>query len=245
MSPSIESKSKSLRWIFASLLLLSQGAWANNHLDQVGSLSQDVFNDLTSDLGSTIGYKALTSGDPTGALGFDIDFEASNTSLESNALDQARSGPAPVGLRIPKVSLQTGLPLGIGFGGFYSNIPTSNISLMGGELSYAFVAGSPATPAVSIRGNFTRLSGVEDFDLMTRGLELSISKGFDAFTPYAGLGTLWIDGETTVDGLSNESLTKNKYFMGFNFNLGLMSFSAETEQTGGDATTSAKFGLRF
>lgn len=226
-----------IHWILALLLLLCQSAWAGSKIDHIDSLSQNLFKDLTSNLGAAIGYKALTAGDPLETLGFEASSTYSNTDIETDA---------PVSFSLPRVSLQNrGLPSGIDIGGFYSSTPAGNISLIGGEVSYALLQATPSNPAVSIRGNFTRLSGVEDFDLMTRGLELSISKGFDTFTPYAGLGTVWINGETSVDGLNSENLTKNKYFLGFNVNLGLMTFSAETEQTGDSATASAKFGLRF
>lgn len=230
----------SLRWIIPSLLFFCQTAWANNHLDDIGSLSQDVFKDLTSELGSAIGYKALASEERRSVLGFEI----SNATDYSLAMGQTGYIDRQT-VTMPSISLNSGLPLGLDVGGFYSILPSSNVSLIGGQMSYALISEGNASPAVSIRGNFTRLTGVEDFDLTTRGLELSISKGFNAFTPYAGLGTIWIDGETSADGLSNESLTKNKYFMGFKFDLGMMSFGAEAEQTGDDATTSATFGLRF
>ncbi|NOX92015.1 MAG: hypothetical protein GXP18_06085, partial [Gammaproteobacteria bacterium] len=77
------------------------------------------------------------------------------------------------------------------------------------------------------------------------GLELSISKGFALFTPYAGIGQVWIDSETNAGPLEDESLTKNKYFLGINFNLGLVNFAAETEQMGDNKSTSAKIGVRF
>jgi len=37
-------------------------------------------------------------------------------------------------------------------------------------------------------GSFTQLAGVDQLDFSTRGVDLSISKGFALFTPYAGFG---------------------------------------------------------
>ena len=228
-----------IRWILACLLFLSPGAWAGGKIDQLDSLSQDLFKGLTSDLGSAIGYKALMPGDPLHSLGVDV----SSTAMDIDTQHYAATAADSSGMA--GLSLQTDLPLGIDVDGYYSSVPDSNITLMGGQVSYPLTNGGNLAPAVSIRGTFSRLSGVDDFDLMTRGLELSFSKGFASFTPYAGLGTVWIDGETTVSGLSDERLVQNKYFMGFNFNLGLMSIAAETEQTGDNASASAKFGLQF
>ena len=100
-------------------------------------------------------------------------------------------------------------------------------------------------PAIAIRGTFSQLSGVDELDLNTRGLELSVSKGFAMFTPYAGVSTMRIESDTNVLGLIGEDVTENKYFLGFNLNLGQMKITAETEKIGDEASTSAKIGVRF
>lgn len=226
-----------------SPIVFGPTAWAANDI-YVSGLTQDVFKDLTNDLGAALSYKAISPAEPLGNVGFDIGFEVSSTRLESTAVKQAGGGSSDQ-LLVPKLSAHLGLPLGFDVGAFYTSIPDSNIDLVGGELKYAIFDGSTLAPAVAIRGTYSRLSGVNELDLTTRGLELSVSKGFAMFTPYAGIGTVWIDSDTSVPSLVSESLTRNKYFLGFNFNLGLMNFAAETEKTGDNATTSAKFGVRF
>ncbi len=226
-------------------LVLAPAAWAGGDIDSVGNLSQGLFKDLTADLGAALSYKAIRPAEPLGTLGFDIGFEVSSTSLESSALETATSGEATSSrLLVPKLHVSKGLPFGFDVGAFYTSVPSSNIGLIGGELSYALLEGGVLGPAVSIRGSFSRLTGVNQLDLSTRGLELSVSKGFAFFTPYAGIGQVWINSETNV-GLEDESLTRNKYFLGINFNLGLVNFAAETEQTGDNKSTSAKIGVRF
>jgi hypothetical protein len=232
-----------LRGVLASIVLLpsvSMGGDINN----VGSLNQNLFKDLTSDLGAALSYKAIRPAEPMGTLGFDIGFEITSTKMESDALDQASSGNTPSELIVPKLHVSKGLPLGFDVGAFYTAVPSSNIGLVGGELSYALFEGGIVSPAVSVRGTYSRLTGVDQLDLTTKGLELSISKGFAFFTPYAGVGQVWIDSATNT-GWEDESLTKNKYFLGFNLNLGLMNIAAETEQTGDNTSTSAKIGVRF
>lgn len=234
-----------IRWILTSLLLLAQGAWAGNQLDGVGLLNQNMFKDLTASMGSSLGYKAINPATPLDGLGFDMGGQ-NPVDIPENGFLTTTTGYGEGRFLPNDMRLFSDLPFGLEIGGFYSEVPLSDISLMGGEVSYAIIEDRPlGGPALSIRGTYTRLDGVQNFDLETRGLELAISKGFATFTPYAGLGTVWIDGETGIDGLNNESLTQNKYFMGFNFNLGMMNFAAETEQTGDRASTSAKFGVRF
>ncbi len=230
-----------------TVLTLSPAAWAAGDINNVSSLAQPQFKDLTADLGAALSYKAIRPAEPLGSLGFDIGFEVTRTHLETNALELATSGDATDSdLIVPKLHVSKGLPFGIDVGAFYTSVPSSNIGLIGGELSYALFEGGTISPAVSIRGTFSRLTGVDELDLTTKGLELSISKGFAMFTPYAGIGQVWIDSSTNVStALSDESFTKSKYFLGINFNLGLINLAAETEQTGDNTSTSAKIGVRF
>lgn len=232
-----------LRGVLASIVLLPSVSMGGD-IDSVGSLNQNLFKDLTADLGAALSYKAIRPAEPMGTLGFDIGFEVTSTKMESDALEQATSGNAPNELIVPKLHVSKGLPFGFDVGAFYTSVPSSNIGLVGGELSYALFEGGVVSPAVSVRGTYSRLTGVDQLDMTTKGLELSISKGFAFFTPYAGVGQVWIDSATNV-GLEDESLTKNKYFLGFNLNLGLMNIAAETEQTGDNTSTSAKIGVRF
>lgn len=243
------SKHQKLKHVAAMIAVfaLTPAAWAGSDINNIGALSQDLFKDLTADLGAALSYKAIRPAEPMGSLGFDIGFEVSSTSLESNALETATSGGATSSqLLVPKLHISKGLPFGFDIGAFYTSVPSSNIGLIGGELSYALFEGSTLTPAVSIRGTFSRLTGVNELDLTTKGVELSVSKGFAMFTPYAGIGQVWIDSSASAGtSLADESLTKSKYFLGINFNLGLINFAAETEQTGDNSSTSAKIGVRF
>jgi len=241
--PMIKHQGKNIIVALAVSFTLLPCAFAAN-IDNVGSLLQPEFKDLTADLGAALSYKAIRPAEPMGSLGFDIGFEITSTKMESNALELATSGNAPSQLLVPKLHISKGLPFGFDIGAFYTSVPSSNIGLIGGELSYALYEGGTFSPAVSIRGTFSRLTGVDQLNLTTKGLELSISKGFAFFTPYAGIGQVWIDSDTNT-GLEDESLTKSKYFLGINFNLGLINFAAETEQTGDNTSTSAKIGVRF
>ncbi|HEC20506.1 MAG TPA: hypothetical protein ENI97_14410 [Gammaproteobacteria bacterium] len=232
--------------ILAPAVLLSPTAQAGGDINTISNLNQDLFKDLTADLGAALSYKAIRPAEPMGTLGFDIGFEVSSTKLESNALELATNGDATEShLLVPKLHVSKGLPFGLDVGAFYTSVPSSNIGLIGGELSYAILEGGTLMPALSIRGTYSRLTGVDELDMTTKGVELSVSKGFAMFTPYAGIGQVWIDSQTNVSGLADESLTKSKYFLGINFNLGLVNFAAETEQTGDNSSTSAKIGVRF
>ena len=233
--------------LFIGLVLLCPATWAGPTIDNLNdpAFTQDLFKDLTSDLGVALDYKSLKTARPLGLTEYDIGFSISDTNMETNGLEQATSQGAPRSLSVPRLEFRTGLIDRLDVGGFYTALPSSNIGLLGGNIRYSLYDGGTRGAAVSIRGTYTQLTGVEEMDLRTRGLELSVSQGFSLFTPYAGFGRVWVDGESNVSGLSAESVDHNKYFIGFDLKLGLMNFAAETEQSGDSTSASAKIGVRF
>jgi hypothetical protein len=169
-------------------------------------------------------------------------------SKSTAALSHATGGSSTVSkLYVPKLHIAKGLPFGIDVAAFYSKIPSSNISLYGGELRYAILEGGIAQPAIGIRGSYTKLSGVNQLALDTKGLDISISKGFAMFTPYAGVGQVWVSSTANVAPLtlSAEKFTQGKVFVGANLNLGFSNLAAEVDKTGGIQSVSMKLGFRF
>ena len=149
-------------------------------------------------------------------------------------------------LPIPKLYVAKGLPFNLDIAAFYSKIPTTNISLFGAELRYAILEGGIASPAVAIRGAMTKLSGVTQLSLDTKSLDVSISKGFAMFTPYAGVGQVWVNSTPNVGAVLNkESFTQGKVFAGGNLNFGGFNMALEADKTGYAKSYSVKMGFRF
>ena len=215
------------------------------------NLAQSEFRLLSEDLGSALSYKPLAPAEPLGITGFDLGLSVTSTDISKStaALAKASNQSSPVStLIIPKLSVAKGLPWGIDVAAFVSAIPTTNIKLVGGELRYAIIGGGFAYPAVAIRGAITRLSGVDQLSFDTKSLDLSISKGFALFTPYAGVGQVWVNSSANVagtDGALDQSFTQGKVFVGANLNLGLVNFALEGDRTGGAASYSLKAGFRW
>jgi hypothetical protein len=231
---------------FALLSLVALPAAAGD-IDQLQNLNQDRFRLLSEDLGSALSYKAVLPAAPLGLSGFDIGVEATATKLQNEAIwDSASSGDSTSTLVIPKIHAHKGLPFGLDLGASYSAIPDTNITLWGAELRYALVSGGVATPALGLRATYSRLSGVEQLKFDTKGLELTISKGFTLFTPYAGIGRVWVvSTPIDVPTLSKEEFGQNKYYVGGNLNFGLINIAIEGDKTGEATSYSAKFGFRF
>jgi hypothetical protein len=90
------------------------------------------------------------------------------------------------------------------------------------------------------------MSGVDQLSFTTKGVELSISKGFAMLTPYAGVGEVWVDSDPdATTGLNKESFQQTKFYGGLNINLALINLALEYDNTGNINSYSAKFGWRF
>ncbi|HLP97677.1 MAG TPA: hypothetical protein VK149_04465 [Sideroxyarcus sp.] len=239
---------KKLLPLFCVLGAAAQPAFAANNLNNLQALSASQFRALSEDLGSALSYKPITPAEPLGVSGFDMGIEVTSTKMSKSeqAWKTATGGSNVSSLYVPKLHIAKGLPLDIDVAAFYSAIPNSNIKLVGGELRYAVVSGGVATPAVAIRGSYTKLNGVEQLSFNTKGLDVSISKGFAMFTPYAGIGQVWVNSKAAAStGLGAESFTQSKVFAGMNINLGMTNIALEGDKTGGTASYGVKLGFRF
>jgi len=223
--------------IAAALALAVSPALAAN-ISFTSPISQDDFKSLSKEAGAALGYRNLAPAAPLGITGFDIGVEASAISIDKNSTywKAAFNNDAPSFLAVPKVRARKGLPFGIDVGALYSYVPGSNVKLYGAELSKSILDGTMATPAVGIRGTYTKLAGVNDLGLQTYGVDASISKGFIFVTPYAGAGMMWINSEakgnlhTLVPTLTKETISTPRVFGGLLISpLPLFGITAEAE----------------
>lgn len=196
------------------------------------SLLQPQFHDLTEEAGLAISYLPAAPAAPLGFLHFEVGAEVSVSAINSNATYwQAVFAPnsAPGYLPVPKLRVRVGLPFGIDIGGSYGYVPELNIKIAGGEVKWAAFKGGTLMPAVAIRGTYSTLMGVSDLGLQTYGADLSISKGFAIFTPYLGVGEVWIKSTTSgsLAILNDENITKTRGFVGLQIGIPLVSFVAE------------------
>lgn len=222
-----------------------QPVWAANNINLTNFHGgQAAFKAFSEDMGSALSYKPITPPAPLGKTGFDIGLEVTSTKMRN--LDIATNS-SMTNLVVPKLHIYKGLPLNFDVGAFYSSVPTTNIKFYGGELRYAILEGSVALPSVGIRGALTKLTGVSQLALTTKSLDVSVSKGFAIFTPYAGIGRVWVDStpDTAATGLTEETFQQGKVFVGSNVNFGVMNFALEYDKTGSAPSYSAKLGFRF
>jgi hypothetical protein len=219
------------------LLIMAAPAMAKVTFD-LHAVSQDDFKNLSRDLGLAISYMPLAPAEPLGGVlpGFDIGVEVTGVSIDKNAsyFKNAVTNPSDLPSTIPeaKAHVQVGLPVvPIDLGIVYGTAPDTDVKLIGYELKWAILKGSTVSPAVAIRGAYTKLSGVDVLDISTKSLDVSISKGFTMLTPYAGIGEVWITSEAknVPISLKKEDIAETKGFVGLKLGLGLVNFVAEAD----------------
>jgi hypothetical protein len=223
---------------------LAQPVWAGSI--NLSGFTQADFRLFSEDIGAASSYKATTPAAPLGTTGIDIGIGFTSTKISNQQSWTAATGSSRSTVVLSKVTAHKGLPFGIDIGAFYATVPTTNVKLYGGELRYALLEGGVASPAIGIRGSMSRASGVNQLALSTTGLDASISKGFAFITPYAGIGSVWVDSTPNgVAGLTKESFRKAKTFAGANINLGFSNLAIEYDKTGSSISYGIKMGFRY
>lgn len=238
-----------MRILIISLLsaLLAAAPAAAQEIDQLQRIGQSQFRLLSEDLGAALSYHAQTPAEPLGITGFDFGVGVTATKMENAAiLQQVTSDDAETTIYVPTIRLHKGLPAGFDIGLTYASVPGSNIRYTGGELRYAILQGGVASPALAVRGSLTKLSGVDQLSLDTRGVDISISKGFAFLTPYAGIGRVWVESKPSgVPVLVAEKFTLTKAFIGIGMNFALLNVNFQVDKTGDATSSSVKLGWRF
>ena len=231
--------------LFSGILAASP-AWAQE-IDQLQDLAQTQFRLLSEDLGAALSYHAQIPAEPLGITGFDIGVGVTATRMQNAAvLQDATSDDADTTLYVPTLRVHKGLPAGFDIGLTYAAIPGSNIRYTGGELRYAILKGGVASPALAVRGAITKLSGVDQLAFDTRGIDVSISKGFAFLTPYAGIGRVWIESDPRgTGGLQKEEFSLTKLFVGIGMNFAVLNVNMQADRTGDASSYSLKLGWRF
>lgn len=198
------------------LLMGIAGQAAARDISFITGLTQSQFKGLSKEAGMVLSYHNVAPAAPLGITGFDVAAELSIAEISGSDYWQAAFGnDSPSYLFVPRVRARKGLPFGIDVGGMYTYIPDCNVKLFGFELSKALLEGTAATPALGVRASYSKMTGVNDLDLQTVGLDASISKGILFLTPYAGGGAVWIDSnpQGNLRTLS-PTLTEEKFWLG-------------------------------
>jgi hypothetical protein len=99
-------------------------------------------------------------------------------------------------LVVPKLVASKGLSIAT-ISGSYAKVQDSDVSIIGGAIDVPIIRGGIAVPSLTVRGAYSQLRGVDNFEAKSMGVEIFIAKGFGPITPYAAVGRMRAD--TTAD----------------------------------------------
>lgn len=210
------------------------------------ALNPEDFESIAEDITAAVTYKALGPAEPLGVLGFAIGGFATYVPTDDKDAWQRLTGEEVDWVGMVGLSAQKGLPFGIDVGASYAAVPGADANLFGAEVRYALLEGSVATPALAVRGSYTKASGIDDFDFDAYGLDVSISKGFGPLTPYAGAGYIWSSYDVDSDfvTLDDEDVDKSRVFVGLRISA-LIGITPEYERIGDRDVFNVRLGLTF
>ena len=236
-------------WVVLFLVLMANPAGAMD-ISIPATATQGEFKDFVKEIGYAISFNPMAPAEPLGVAGFDVSIEVVATDINDSKgywkkfVDDADTDAI---LPIPRLHVQKGLPKNVDVGAIYATVPGSNIKLWGLEAKWAILEGTTATPALAVRGSYSRLAGVDDLDLSTLAADILVSKGFLVFTPYAGASVVRVSGsaDTSVPDLDDEDTTVYRLMGGIQYSpIPLIVLNIEV--AGGEVMQyGLKAGLRF
>lgn len=233
-------------WLAVSAFLVPGAASAfDADFDLVPAPTQEDFADVAEDVAALFNSKSLTPAEPMGITGFGVGVYAAYVETDNSNAWQGLVGEDIDEIGVVGLIAQKGLPFGIDVGLSYATVPSADANLLGVELRYALLEGSTVTPAIGLRGSYSSLSGVDDVDYDSYGLDLSISKGFGPLTPYAGVGYVWSTFEADPQfALDDEDVDESRLFIGLRLSA-LIGITPEYERVGDRDSFNLRFGLAF
>jgi hypothetical protein len=207
---------------------------------------QDAFAGVMEDVSAALNYKALGPAEASGITGIALYAVGSYVPTQNKADWRLLTGKDVDQVGMAGVSVRKGLPFDIDVGAFYTAVPGSGASLYGAELRYAILAGGVASPALAVRGTYTRSAGIDDFDYSAWSADASISKGFTLLTPYVGAGVVRSTADPDAStGLQRVKTNGTRVFAGLRIGLGFFDIVPEYEHIGGNNAYNLALGFSF
>lgn len=147
-------------------------------------------------------------------------------------------------LAVPRLVASKGLSFGT-ISAMYAKVPDTDVTVWGASYDMPLTSGGIATPTIALRGAYSQLRGVEEYDLTTYGVELFVSKGFGPITPYVAAGYARHNAEARIDTrtLTDEG-NMNRYTLGVKISMFIPKLVVEATQ-GEERSYAAKMALGF
>lgn len=216
--------------------------------------TQGDFRNFSEDLGSILIYRSIGPAVSLGITGFNLGAEVIASDIDENKgyWKKAVSDRNPPSyLTSTRVTFTKGLPLDLDVGIVLGKVLEPAIPYFGAEVRYAILKDKALVPGLHIRGSYSQTFDVNQLDLRTYALDLSVSKGFGVgikITPYAGVGVAWVSSKASdlAPGLNldKEEFSQAHGFLGARLALGILAITAEVDY-GAIPSYSLQFGFAF
>ena len=186
----------------ALLIVFALPVFAQDGINFDPAITQEEFATFSRLVAQGIYATPVEPARARGILGFDIGVAATAIPVDTNASYWVRAVDEDFTVSdyvaVPRLVVSKGLSFGT-ISGSYAKVQDTDLQILGGSLDIPLTSGGIATPTIALRGAYSQLSGVEEFDLKTYGVELFISKGFGPITPYAAAGYARSDAEGAIN----------------------------------------------
>ena len=199
--------------------------------------TQQNFRDFSEEIGSVLLYRSIGPAVSLGITGFNLGAEimVSDIDEKKDYWKKAVSDrTAPSYLTNTRVTFTKGLPLDIDAGIVLGKVVDPDIPYFGAEVRYAILKDRALFPGLHIRGSYSQTFNVDQLDLKTYGLDLSVSKGFGVgvkIIPYGGVGLSWVSSKasnlTAGLRLDKEEFAKTHGFVGARLKVAFFSITGE------------------
>lgn len=236
-----------MRVALSLTLALAAGAVSAQDFSFTPAPAQADFASASQDIVAVMSYKALGPSEASGITGFSVGGYGSYSAVQNKGAWQRLVGEEVDGVGLVGLSARKGLPFGIDLGAMYSQVPGTDAKIYGGEVRWAPLPGGVATPAVAIRGSYVKLTGEDDLKGDASSLDVSISKGFLFFTPYAGAGYVWgtVNPSDRFTTLRKVDVDKARFFAGARVSLGFLELTPEYEKLGDSDVFNLRLSIGF
>lgn len=233
--------------VFA-VMLLCGAAFAGDFGIQSG-MTQSQFSSLVKEMGQIVTPTPNSPAEPLKTIGFDVALEtavidiADGEDYWKNAWDD--NDPSSV-VSVYRVHIQKGFPFGLDLGLSITKGVNIDFTAITGEVKYAILEGTAVTPALSVKGSYTKVTGLDDMSLQTASAGAYISKGILMLTPYAGVeGIYAMASDDSGNHLDDEKVGAVRGLAGLQFSpFPLLVINAEVAK-GTAMEYGLKAGLRF
>lgn len=139
-------------------------------------------------------------------------------------------------LVVPKLVASKGLSFAT-ISGSYAKVQESDVAIIGGAVDIPLIRGGIAVPSLTVRGAYSVLQGVDNFEAKSMGVEVFVAKGFGPITPYAAVGRMRADttARTSSDPLAQAVTLEhqsdfNRYTAGVRISLAIPKIVVEVTQ---------------